>query len=259
MRDGEDMAVAVAYSGIRRQMRRLGYVLDGVTVGRLVVVEGGGRGGVLVDAEDRTEEEEDAGKGEEENERKAGGEKEKEQGERDGDGETEEKGGTQEKGADATQTRQQQPLKFAGLRDWSSCVFGDPLLATVFSDPLLQQHQHQHQPSTAFLQGFNGSIPDSRPSSPTRLPFPLNRDIIEDIDTAWIRLLLYQVYHAVARIVREFYRPRPDSSARELEARKSLNEVLAKLAEVPDDPKRRHQRPSGEMSPAKRVKGLGDE
>ena len=166
----------------------------------------------------------------------------------------------QQKGADATQQprRQQQQLKLAGLRDWSSCVFGDPLLATVFSDPLLQDQQKQ--PSAAFLQGFNDGTPGDSPSSPARrLPFPLNRDIIQDMDTAWIRLLLYQVYHAVARIVREFYRPRPDSSVRELEARRSLNEVLAKLAEVPDDAKRRHQRPSGEMSPAKRSKGLRDE
>ena len=165
----------------------------------------------------------------------------------------------QQKGADATQQpRQQQQLKLAGLRDWSSCVFGDPLLATVFSDPLLQDQQKQ--PSAAFLQGFNDETPGDSPSSPARrLPFPLNRDIIQDMDTAWIRLLLYQVYHAVARIVREFYRPRPDSSVRELEARRSLNEVLAKLAEVPDDAKRRHQRPSGEMSPAKRSKGLRDE
>lgn len=100
---------------------------------------------------------------------------------------------------------------------------------------------------------------DYHPSSQTRhLLFPLNRDIIEDVDTAWIRLLLYAVYHSVAGIVSEFYRPRPDSSVRELEARRALNEVLEKLVEVPDDPKKRHRRPSGEMSPAKRLRGVED-
>jgi hypothetical protein len=143
-----------------------------------------------------------------------------------------------------------QRLRLTGLRDWSSCVFGDPLLAAVFSDP-----QQPQPPSSAFLEGFNGEKPDPEYRPISHRPFPLDETIIEGIDTAWIRILLYQVYHAVARIVGEFYRPRQDSSARELEARKKLNEVLARLAEVPDDVKKRHQRPSGEMSPAKRLRG----
>jgi hypothetical protein len=98
--------------------------------------------------------------------------------------------------------------------------------------------------------------------------------------------------------VSEFYRPRQESSARELEARKKLNEVLARLGEVGDDfgvgvgvarsvaaaaavagggdigaagggggggaggvdvAKRRMRRGSGEMSPAKRVRGGEDD
>lgn len=56
LRDGEDMAVVMAYSTIRRHFRRLGYLLDGVSVGRLVVVEAGGRGNVLVlEGEDEEE------------------------------------------------------------------------------------------------------------------------------------------------------------------------------------------------------------
>jgi hypothetical protein len=146
----------------------------------------------------------------------------------------------------AEEERDTQRLRLTGLRNWSSCVFGDPLLAAVFSDP------QQQPPSAAFLEGFNG-----RKIEPARdRDLPLDKTIIEDVDNAWIRLLLYQVYHAVVHIVSEFYRPRPDSSARELDARRKLNEVLARLAEVPDDPKRRHQRPSGDMSPAKRFRGL---
>ncbi|KAH6844877.1 hypothetical protein B0I37DRAFT_170399 [Chaetomium sp. MPI-CAGE-AT-0009] len=257
LRDGEDMAVVMSYSTIRRHFRRLGYLLDGVTTARLVVVEGAGRGNVLVEEvagqqEEDTEEEKDAddnGKDGGENKGKATDEKasvEKEDAKKEGEAETIQKG-------DETQPRHN--LKLTGLRDWSSAIFGDPLLATVFSDP------HQPLPSSAFLEGFNGEKPDdSGPGSRhTRLLYPLNPTIIENVDTAWIRLLFYQVYHAVTRIVSEFYRPRQDSSARELEARKKLNDALAKLAGVPDNTKKRHQRPSGEMSPAKRFRGAEDE
>lgn len=184
------------------------------------------------------------------------------------EGETEEKGqgeagkkaetDTRKKSDGETTVKEKEThtsLKLTGLRDWSSAIFGDPLLATIFSDPL------QQPPSPHFLEGFNGEEPDPDPNPrhlPPNLGYPLDRTIIEDIDTAWIRLLFYQIYHAVARIVTEFYRPRQDSSARELEGRRKLNEVLARLAEVPDDAKKRHQRPSGEMSPAKRVRGGED-
>ncbi|KAG7284130.1 hypothetical protein NEMBOFW57_010491 [Staphylotrichum longicolle] len=273
LRDGEDMVVVVPYSVIRRHFRRLGYLLDEVTVGRLVVVEAAGRGNLLVEVVVVEGGEEDGGRGEVKEERgqEEGGldngegwqmadwEEGKQGKEVEGDRKI--KVEREETEDEADTQHQQRPqttpnLKLAGLRDWSSCVFGDPLFATVFSDPLLQQ-----APSTAFLEGFNGDMRDHdhHPSSLDRhLPFPLNPDIIEDVDTAWIRLLLYQVYHSVARIVGEFYRPRPDSSARELEARRALNEVLERLAEVPDSPKRRHRRPSGEMSPAKRIRGVED-
>ncbi|KAK4099926.1 hypothetical protein N658DRAFT_560034 [Parathielavia hyrcaniae] len=231
LRDGEDMAVVMAYSAMRRQLRRLGHVLDDVRVGRLVPVDFmlDGVGKEMQKMADTQAEEED---GEE---------------------------------TPPTHTNPLHPrhrLRVTGLRDWSSCVFGDPLLAAVFSDP-----QQQQPPSTAFLEGFNGETKQPEPAhrhdtpvvDPHNLPFLpcLNEAVIEAADTAWIRILLYQVYHAAARIVGEFYRPRQDSSARELEARRKLNEALARLAEVevPDDAKRKHQRPAGEMSPAKRLRG----
>ncbi|KAK4136213.1 hypothetical protein BT67DRAFT_491732 [Trichocladium antarcticum] len=172
-----------------------------------------------------------------------GGEVEEEEGGR---------GGVGDKKGDATDgnavEEQDTPrLRVSGLRDWSSCVFGDPLLAAVFSDPL------QQPPPAAFLAGFNGGTVERTRTRDHDLP--LDTSIVDDADNAWIRLLLYQVYHAVAHIVSGFYRPRPDSSARELEARRRLNEVLARLADVPDEPKRRHPRPSGDMSPAKRLRG----
>jgi hypothetical protein len=314
LRDGEDMAVVISYSTIRRHFRRLGYLLDEVTVGRLVVVQAAGRGNVLV------EEEGDGDKKREEKGQEIGGEQEKGK----GNGEPEGKGVEVDPEADTA--KQQQPpsppaenetqnptLALTGLRDWSSAIFGDPLLAALFSDP------HQLPPSASFLDGFNNnSSPNAspnasiNPSSPPNhpnpqnhpppdpphplLPYPLNPTIIQSAQTAHIRLLLYQVYHAVVRIVSEFYRPRQESSARELEARRKLNEVLARLGEVGDDfgvgvarsvsvgvgavggdggvigggsggtgagvvdvAKRRLRRGSGEMSPAKRVRGGEDD
>jgi hypothetical protein len=252
LRDGEDMGIVMGYWTIRKTFRRLRYILDEVTMPRLVVVEGGGMGNVLVEEEAVPE---DGGKGEKGAREHVPEPKEGDEEDQTEEGETKkakqqaETKETGSKGTTQTETDAPRRLKLTGLRDWSSCVFGDPLLAALFSDG------RQHPPSTDFLRGFNGKDIEHAPTR--ERPIPLDGSIIEDVDTAWIRLLLYQAYHAVVRIVSEFYRPRQDSSARELAARKELNEALARLAEVPDDAKRRHQRPSGEMSPAKRIKADG--
>jgi len=197
LRDGEDMAVAIPYATIRRHFRRLGYVLDAVREGRLVVVRGGEEGVVLV----KKEEEEEGGEGE--------------------------KGG----------------YKLRGLGDWSSAVFGDVLLATVFSDPLVKEGGVRE----GFVRGFNGEgLPPSTSASEQGSTTTQFVDLMQTIDpslvqspeTAPTRILLYQVYHAVSRIVSEFYRPSraEGSTSSELEARKKLNEVLAKLTKVSDYP-----------------------
>ncbi|GAB1317273.1 hypothetical protein MFIFM68171_07483 [Madurella fahalii] len=272
LRDGEDMAVVLGYSTIRRHFRRLGYLLDEVRTARLVVVEGAGN--VMVEVVERegkrgggdegVEKGEGQGlavKGEEEDqkggteevaagveEKGVGKQRQQEEGKGEDRGKEKDAWEGEAKGGEEGEERPMRNLNVTGLRDWSSCVFGDPLLATVFSDP------QQQPPSAGFLEGFNGVKPQQEPDATDIKHIPLSKDIIEAVDTAWIRLLLYQVYHAVVHIVSEFYRPRPDSSTRELEARRKLNEVLARLAEVTDDAKKRHQRPSGEMSPAKRIK-----
>jgi hypothetical protein len=42
-------------------------------------------------------------------------------------------------------------------------------------------------------------------------------------------LLLYKCFRAVVSIVTEYYRPRPDSSRKELEGRRRLTSALAEL------------------------------
>ncbi|KAK4108173.1 hypothetical protein N656DRAFT_761974 [Canariomyces notabilis] len=264
LRDGEDMAVVLGYSAIRRQFRRLGYLLDEVSVARLVVVDGADEGNVLVRGEvkDKHEDYEDED-GQEEGKGKWMASAGPATGEGEAKGEGKE-GQTSTNAKEPEKRHSTRRLRVTGLADWSSCVFGDPLLATVFSDP-----QQQQPPSAGFLEGFNNGTkkivqqglyldPAASTAKDPQL-LPLDGDIIEDVDTAWIRLLLYQVYHAVVHIVREFYQPRPDSRDRELEARRKLNEVLARLAEVHDDAKKKHPRPSGEMSPAKRIKADAEE
>jgi hypothetical protein len=93
--------------------------------------------------------------------------------------------------------------RITGLRDWSYGVFGDPLLATCFDNP-----------SEAFSKGWKQEE---------------NEEMIEDREGAPIRILLYRCYRAVVAVVTEYYRPRPDSSKRELDGRKELTTVLAAL------------------------------
>lgn len=273
LRDGEDMAVMISYSAIRRHFKRLRHLLDVVTVPRLVVIDGADESNALVSSspppttkttdsvpipsiaqaaskiqldsqEPKPESEADtATKSEKTTTVKKEDEKER-----------------------SNEDNDDSPMVFAGLRDWSTAIFGDPLIATVFSEGT---------PSPSFLKGFNDNDaePTEPPSSPSKLTLtttsqalPLNESIIEDTKTAHIRRLLYQVYHASVSIVKEFYRPRGgnESSRRELEGRKKLTEALAKLELVQDHEvdtghlaaKRSYgsARLSGEMSPAKRVK-----
>lgn len=129
-----------------------------------------------------------------------------------------------------------------GLADWSGCLFGDPLVATVFSG--------DGPEAEGVVEGFNGEGWEGETK--------FRGEVVDDVRGAGTRVLLYRMYHALVSVVREFYRPRVDSSKRELEARKRLTAALARLAEVADDPKKSHRRPSGDASPAKRIKGGED-
>ena len=227
LRDAEDMAVTLAYQAIRRHFRRLRSYLDAVTVPRLVILDAAHDSNIMA-------------------ERKVSRHIERDKHRSGPTGLTTE---TDEDG------RYPADIEVTGLRDWSNCTFGDPLMAMVFSE----------DPSREFLWGFSGRRQRSKDDPDddnyadieTHELLTVCGDIVEQPEEAQVRMLLYQCYHATVAVVKEYYRPRSDSAERELAARKRLHAVLAQLEGIGDDPKRQHFRPGGEMSPAKKPKTEG--
>jgi hypothetical protein len=234
LRDAEDMAVTLSYQAIRRHLGRLGGCLDAVTVARLVVVDAAHDANMMAERRGGPMQGGGAGAG------------------------TEPTGlllPTVEEPGDVRD--HPAGIRLTGLRGWGNCTFGDPLMATVFSE----------EPSADFLRGFSGRGQQPRgekdndhgdgddEDNDARDVLAMCGDIVERPEEAHVRLLLYQCYHATAAVVREFYRPQGGSTGRELAARRRLHAVLARLEGVEDDdPKRRHARPPGETSPAKKPK-----
>ncbi|KAI0157047.1 hypothetical protein GGR52DRAFT_577049 [Hypoxylon sp. FL1284] len=224
LRDAEDMAITISYELIRGYFNRLGHLLDSVTVARLVILDASDESNVLVlrdDESDHTQSDEES-----------------------------------------EQLNTNSPtIRVTGLRDWSSCIFGDPLVAEVFS----------RGPTTEFLRGFRQPTTGTS-SSPQESGAPSkeednNEDIydaslVEDRENAATRLLLYSCYHATTDIVRCFYRPGPGTDEREMAARRRLAAVLARLAEADEETAgkraRRFSANGGESWPVKKARGDGD-
>lgn len=247
LRDAEDMAVSVPYPVLRKHFLRLHHHLDEVTVPRLVFTDGAEDSNVLV-ASDEEEGLED----------KAHDESEDEENEKEDEDESD---GTLHDGParnpcwrqnqynkGSTSTITSKPQTVLGFRSWSNAIFGDPLIATIFSN----------KPSPSFLNGY-------RHNNPSASPFTSSQTSSHEATSAEIRLLLYQAYHATVTIVNEFYHPKKDSTTRELAARRKLNGILLRLNEVEERdvdgqrPEPVHRRPSGEMSPAKKLKSVEKE
>lgn len=280
LRDGEDMAVTIAYSTIRQHFRRLSHLLDSVMIPRLVIIDGAehsnllvtrtletsddflrekqrqttkstiseqnlpptlGSSGVSVLSEEDTEEDEehdDDDSGSDNGDGLKGSE------EKDTDDDERKATCRCREGSGTKLGTNKHNIRVTGLRDWSNCIFGDPLFARAFSD----------DPSDAFLRGFYGSEPTpSTPGTPHEDDGP-----IEDERNSRARLLLYQAYHATVSIVKEYYGQRTEKSRMELAGRKRLGEILVQLEDIDVEPKRRHRRPSGEMSPAKKLRKSPD-
>jgi len=118
-----------------------------------------------------------------------------------------------------------------GLKSWSQGVFGDPLLCNAFEDP-----------SEGFLEGWRKD----------------GGEIIEDMENAEVRTLIYRCFRAVVSVVTEYYRPQGDSSRRELDGRRELTSALAELEKIdPTDPTKR-QRSTSRESNSKRIKIEGE-
>ncbi|KAI1082640.1 hypothetical protein F5B20DRAFT_510533 [Whalleya microplaca] len=234
LRDAEDMAVTISYEPIRGHFTRLSHYLDAVVTPRLVILDASDDSNILVTRSTKSTE---SGEGKHTRSTSDPGTKrssppvppENPISTRGHQSET------QEPAAEQSTPN----INVTGLRDWSNCMFGDPLIATVFS----------RTPTPEFLGGFR------RPRNPHRGPGAepgraagnddLYDDIIEDRENAPARLLLYECYHATADVVRQFYRPSADSSEREIAARRRLAAVLARLEDVDEVTGKRPRRGSG--------------
>lgn len=251
LRDGEDLAIMISYGAIRRHFDRFEHLLDAVTEPRLVVVDAGEDTNTLV-----FQPSEMGKKGTSPAEGINGKRQESKSARRthirsekirtlaetpDGSDETDSE--EEDIYTVISDAQGKGHIEVTGLRQWSNCLFGDPLMASVFSK----------HPSHDFWNGFDRPLPADEDSY-----IGSSASVVEDEANAHIRLLLYECYHAVVAVVREFYRPQNDSSKRELAARKQLGNVLAQLEDLDDLGASRRRRPSGEVSPAKRSKS-GDE
>lgn len=219
LRDAEDMAVTIPYQKIRWHYGRLRHYLDRVTLPRLVVLSPTHESHVIMESsryetrlKPRTDtpsrqpyshNSDDPFEGERERRRS---------------------------------DSQPSVVNMTGFRDWGNCIFGDPLMATVLQ--VVGEGS-----SRDFIRGFSGRQSAGEYGEVDENENDLLStygDIIECPEHAPMRLLLYQCYHELVAIVAEFYRPRKDSMAREFEARKRLNTVLAELDAMRDDPKGDH-------------------
>ncbi|KAI1149699.1 hypothetical protein F4825DRAFT_463895 [Nemania diffusa] len=245
LRDGEDLAVTMSYELVRTTFHKFGHLLDAVTTSRLVLCDADEDDIVLVTRSER------ASKGKEQQEIEdqkrpttAAGEL----------GET--PAGPSIKSEDSLDEDDAADIKITGLRDWSSCIFGDPLFATVFSHPTPEFDQgFRHQDESPVIKKEYDDDDDEEKHQQQQKYQGI--DIIEDPDNAPTRILLYECYHATASIVRQFYRPDADSSEREIAARRRLVAALAKLDRVPvsESASKRSRPPSRDDWPAKRPRG----
>ncbi|KAF5677246.1 hypothetical protein FHETE_1758 [Fusarium heterosporum] len=241
LRDGEDLTIMFNYRNIRFQFERFEHLLDAVTTPRLVVLDAGEDSNILIHSPYELSRKsstpaEETNRAQPQPNSPRGTMRRPDRGR----GRPDYRIATQ----DDTNAREEYHLtdgssrshiEVTGLRHWGNCLFGDPLMALVFSK--------QQRPSEDFWRGFDKPSPGQEASQ---------SNIIEDRENSHVRTLLYECYHAVVSLVGEYYRPQNDSSRRELAARKDLGNVLARLEELDDRGRLRRRRMSGEMSPAKR-------
>ncbi|KAK7976358.1 endo-1-3(4)-beta-glucanase [Apiospora arundinis] len=104
-------------------------------------------------------------------------------------------------------------------------------LTPYLSSSLPPPTPHSLMPGGATIGGFSGDWASHRSGGSGDDERVANRSTLDGEDSnAAIRLLLYECYHATVCVVKQFYRPSPpESTQRELAARRRLAEVLRKL------------------------------
>ncbi|TRX88590.1 hypothetical protein FHL15_010541 [Xylaria flabelliformis] len=247
LRDGEDMAVTISYELVRANFQKFGHLLDAVKTPRLVICDAGEDDVVLVwrpkgVAKERKQEETESPKRSPKVKLEPG----------------ESSGGASVDDDDESSST----IEVTGLRDWSNCIFGDPLFATVFSHatPEFEQgFRRQPHDESDVMKKEEDDVKSSGGSKDDVVVDEQKQDvdIIEDPENAPTRILLYECYHATVSIVRQLYRPDTDSSAREIAARRRLVAALAKLEHVGggESAGKRPRRLSRDEWPVKRPRG----
>ncbi|POR36891.1 Uncharacterized protein TPAR_02920 [Tolypocladium paradoxum] len=226
LRDAEDFNVTIPYDAIRDHVSRFRHFLDAVTSPCLVAIDAGEDTNTLVSPVTRSLVQESGGQ--------LPGDRPPEHDRR----------GHGDDALDANESaeaiaRAVGSMEVTGIREWSNCVFGDPLIASVLS----------RSASPEIWDGFKSALWENGLEI-----FGARGAPLEDLRNAESRRLLYECYHAATAIVREYYRRCSDSDDREMPARKRLTQALRKLDNMDDIGKERRPHPSGEVSPAKRPK-----
>ncbi|KAI0121645.1 hypothetical protein BJ170DRAFT_687881 [Xylariales sp. AK1849] len=256
LRDGEDASVMISYSSIRGHVRRLSHLLDAVTQSRLVVLDAGNDANVLVSRSTNPSESDRPvvaarpatklnttpqaiPRSKDRGTSRAKGKEKDTQDRHDGGSESHER--TADSASEDEKSIEAPGIEITGLYDWSNCLFGDPLMTSIFSQ----------DPSPNFLRGFQHPSHDSAAGRHAATP-PDYDELVEDRENAPIRLLLYECYHAAVYVVKQFYRPSADSRKHEIAARRRLTSVLNKLAEVDETTGKRPRTASTEIWPVKK-------
>ena len=129
-------------------------------------------------------------------------------------------------------------IEVTGLKDWSMCVFGDPLFATMFGKG----------PSCEFWRGFEESLPKDTLGQHSTLTS------IEDKPHSHVRVLLYEMYHGLSMIAQGYRRREAKDDTKAMEGRRRLAAALGALDKLDDCGQPNHDNPEAEIPKAKRTK-----
>lgn len=112
-------------------------------------------------------------------------------------------------------------MSVTGLRNWSNCIFGDPLMAIIFAREL----------PPAFVHGLREPLPRHDPFVRT--------SPVQDPDRAEARSALYQCFHGLVLIAQNFYHYRvppdvPEERDLQLVGRRLVKKALQRLDGIDD-------------------------